>query len=127
MPLDAIKIAHIQAVIPKTYANRQKTVVFVYLASGVYSYTAVACIFRPQLIVDQEIPDLAGGPPKMPFDVLMDAPITVNFVGVQYVADTTTATSGAVAAAAKYEIIQAVPTGIVPGGTHYEVQLRRMR
>lgn len=116
-----------QAVIARTYANRQKTVVFVYLSSGVYSYVAVQCIFRWQQIIDPEVPDLAGGPPKIPFDVLIDAPITVNFTGVQYVADTSTATSGAVAAAAKYEVIQAVPTGMIPGGSHWEAQLRRMR
>lgn len=127
MPLDANKITHIQAVVLKTYTSRQKTVVFVYLASGVYSYSATSVIFRTQDIIDPEIPDIAGGQPKMAYDMLMIAPISTNFVGVQYVADTTTATSGAVAAATKYEIIQAVPAGIVPAGTHYMVQLRRLR
>ncbi len=127
MPLDANKIAHMQAVILRSYQSRQKTVVFVYLSSGVYSYVAQQVIFRPQRVIDPEIPDIAGGPPKIAADALIDCPLTVSFVGVQYIADTSTATAVAVAAAAKYEPIEVVPTGMVPGGTHYEVSLRRMR
>jgi flavoprotein len=127
MPLDANKTAHIQAATLKTFQGRQKTVVFVYQASGTYSYSAVQVIFRPQAIIDPEIPNLAGHPPQQQFDMLMVAPITTNFVGVVYIADTTTASAGAVAVAAKYEIIEALPVGIVPGGTHYLARLRRLR
>jgi hypothetical protein len=127
MPLDANKAAHIQSVTLRSFQSRQKTVVFVREAAGAYSYTAVAVIFRPQSIIDPEIPNGAGGQPHQQFDMLMIAPITTSFVGVVLVADTTTASASAVASAPKYEIIEALPVGIVPGGTHYAVKLRRFR
>jgi hypothetical protein len=129
MPLDANKVAHIQAVRLKTFAARQKTVIFVYQNSGGggYTYTPVSVIFRPQNVIDPGIPNLAGVPPKPQCDLLIVAPIATNFIGVVMIADTTTATSSAVAAAQKYEIIEARPVGIVPGGTHYSVALRRFR
>ena len=127
MPLDANKIAHIQAVLPKTWAGRQKTVVFVYNAGGSYSYVAQTVIFRPQDVIDPQIPDLAGSAPTPKADAIMIAALSINFTGVVYIADTANVTQSAVAAAAKYEIIEATPTGIVPGGTHYKVDLRRLR
>jgi hypothetical protein len=127
MPLDANKIAHIQAVIPKTFAGRQKTVVFVYQAGGSYTYTAVQVIFRPQTIIDPEVPDALGASPKPLCDLLMVAPITTSFNGVVLIADTSTASASAVAAAQKYAVVEALPTGIVPGGTHIVAKLRRFR
>jgi hypothetical protein len=127
MPLDANKIAHIQAVLPRTWANRQKTVVFVYQSGGTYSYVAATVIFRPQSVIDPEIPNVVGGQPRPAEELLMIAPITTHMTGIVYIADTTTPTASAVASAAKYQIIEAVPTGIIPGGTHYVVYLRRMR
>jgi len=132
MPLDNLKIAHIQAITLKTFQGRQKTVIFVYQNSGGsgYTYTAVSVIFRPQHVFDPAIPP--GTLTKqqsalLKSDMVMIAPITTNFTGVVMVADTTTATANAVAAAQKYQIIETVPRGIVPGGTHYVVQLRRFR
>lgn len=127
MPLDARKAAHISALMQRSWTGRTKTVVFVYNSGGTFSYTAVSAIWKPQDIVDPQIPDLTGGAPGVPADTVMVVPISTNMTGVVYIADTSTATSGAVAAAAKYEIIEAVPTGIVPGGTHYVVALRRLR
>ena len=130
MSLDsALKVAHIQAMVLKSFTGRQKTVVFVSQNSGGggYTYTAVSVVFRPQDVIDPEIPEETGGAPRQKFDMLMIAPIGTNFTGVVMVADTVTATAGAVAAAAKYEIIEVLPVGIVPGGTHYHVKLRRFR
>ena len=130
MPLDSsLKIAHIQAVTLRAFQGRQKTVVFVYQNAGGsgYTYTAVSVIFRPQEIIEPEIPDVAGGQPKPKFDMLMVAPISTNFTGVVMVADTTIATANGVAAAQKFEVIEVVARGIVPGGTHLVAQLRRMR
>ncbi len=127
MPLDARKAAHIQTQILASFANRQKTVVFVYLNAGVYSYVATSVIMRPQNIIDPQIPDQIGAPPRPQADMLMVAPLGTNFTGVVYVADTITATAMAVAAAQKYEVIEAVPIGIVPGGTHVRAWLRRLR
>lgn len=129
MPLDSNKIAHIQSLYSssKIWAQRQKTVVLVILASGVYSYSTLLCVFRPLDVVDPEIPDISDAAPKQKYDMLMQAPISTNFTGVQYVADTTTATSGAVASAAKYQIIEAIPVGIIPGGTRINCYLRRWR
>jgi hypothetical protein len=127
MPLDSNKTAHIQAVILKSFAGRQKTVVFVYQIAGVYTYTTNQVIFRPQTIIEPEIPDQAGTPPRPAFDLLMIAPIGTNFTGVVFVADTTTATAGAIAAAPKYAVVEAVPMGIAPGGTHIAAKMRRFR
>ncbi len=57
----------------------------------------------------------------------MIAPTTLSLAGVIFVADTPTATSMAVAAAPKYEMIDALPSGMLPGGTHQRVLLRRLR
>ncbi len=128
MPLDnQRKINHLQTMVQKAWTGRQKTVVLVILSGGVYSYSAVTVIFRYQDIVDPTIPNLSGAPPTTPSDVVMIAPLTTSFVGVVYVADTATVTAAAVQAANKYEIIEAVPVGIIPGGTHYAVSLRRLR
>jgi hypothetical protein len=127
MPLSAAKLTHIQTVIAKTWTSRQKTVVFVTLSSGTYSYTAVSVIFRPQQLIDPQILSTGGGKPVPQFDMMMIAPIGTNFTGVVYIADTSTATSGAVAAAAKYEIIEALPVGMTPGGDHFRALLRRLR
>src|SRR5436305_2671718 len=105
MPLDANKIAHIQAVTQKTFTGRQKTVVFVYQTGGSYTYTAVQVIFRPQMIIDPEIPDASGVSPQPASDLLMVAPITTSFSGVVLIADTSTASASAVAAAQKYAVV----------------------
>lgn len=127
MPLDANKAAHIQAVLQKTYAGRQQSVVFVYLVGGSYTYVPVQVILRPQNVIDPQIPSLAGAQPKAEFDMLMVAPLGTNFTGVVFVAATTQANASAVAAAAKYEVITALPTGMLPGGTHIVARLRRFR
>lgn len=126
MPLDTSqKIAHLQAMVNKAMTGRTKTVVFVYNSVGVFSYVAQQVIFRPQEVIEPEIPDLTGAAPKARYDMLMIVPITVSMTGVVMVADTTTATSAAVASALKYEIVEAIPQGILPQGTHLTVQLRR--
>lgn len=128
MPLDnARKIAHVQAVIQRSWSGRQKIVVFVYDTAGAFSYVAQSVIFRPQSVIDPTVPNLSGSAPGVPADMVMICPLSISLAGVVYVADTATATSSAVAAAHKYEIIEAVPTGIISGGTHYTVALRRLR
>ncbi len=127
MPLNSRKSQHIQGVVPKTWSGRQKVVIFVYSASGVYSYVPQTVIFRPQEVVDPQVSDLRGQPPGTPADAFMLAALTISFVGLLYVADTTTATASAVSAALKYEPIEVVPTGLLPGGTHLRVALRRLR
>ncbi|MBV9688139.1 MAG: hypothetical protein JO202_00340 [Ktedonobacteraceae bacterium] len=127
MPLNSSKAAQIQAVTLKTFASRQKTVVFVTLAAGTYSYTATSVILRPQQVVDPQILSASGGRPVPAFDQVLIAPLGTSFTGVVFIADTPTATSGAVSAAQKYEVIEALPVGLVPGGTHIRALLRRMR
>lgn len=128
MPLNTTqKTNHVQAVTGKTYAGRQRTVVFVYLGSGVYSYVAAQVIMRPEEIIDPQIYDASGHEPARTADMLMIAPLGTNFTGVVYVADTPTATAAAVAAAPKYEIIEALPAGMIPGGSHIRALLRRLR
>ncbi|MBA2681372.1 MAG: hypothetical protein H0U76_23600 [Ktedonobacteraceae bacterium] len=127
MPLDSNKIAHIQSVILKSFAGRQKTVVFVYQIAGVYTYAPVQAIFRPQTILNPEIPDQSGGAPRLTFDLLMITPIGTSFSGVVFVADTATASASAIAAAPKYAVVEALPVGITPGGTHIAAKMRRLR
>jgi hypothetical protein len=63
----------------------------------------------------------------MKADALMIVPISISMTGVSYVAYTDVATALSVQNAEKYEVIESVPTGIVPGGTHWAVSLRRLR
>ena len=127
MPLDSNKIAHIQSVILKSFMGRQKTVVFVYQIAGVYTYATEQVIFRPQTIIDPEIPDSSGSAPRPAFDLLMIAPINTRFSGVVFVADTVTASASAIAVAPKYAVVEALPIGLVPGGTHIAAKMRRFR
>lgn len=130
MPLDTPqKINHIRAIQARILAGRTRNVVFVYQTAGTttYTYALVAVIWRVQDILDPQIPAAAGNAPGVPFDVQMVCPIATVFVGVVYVADATVATAGAVAAAEKYELIEPVPVGILPGGTHIKAILRRLR
>ncbi|HLJ35479.1 MAG TPA: hypothetical protein VKU38_17625 [Ktedonobacteraceae bacterium] len=127
MPLDSRKIQHIAQVIARTFTGRQRTVVAVYLASGSYSYSTIQVIMRPEQVLDPQIEDSSGHAPIQNADMQIVAPLGTNFTGAVYVADTPTATVSAVASAAKYEIIEVLPVGIVPGGTHLRVLLRRLR
>lgn len=127
MPHDSRKAQHIQNVVTRSFAGRQRSVVVVYLAGGVYSYSAISVIMRPEEILDPQIEDASGQPPSRNADMLMIAPLGTSFAGAVYVADTPTPSAGAVAAAPKYEIIEALPVGIVPGGSHMRVLLRRLR
>jgi len=128
MPLDnSRKIQHVRDVTNRSFQGRQRTVVFVTLAAGVYSYTTMQVIMRPEQIIDPQIEDASGHAPITNADMLLIAPLGTNFSGVVYVADTPTATAGAVAAAQKYEIIEALPVGIIPGGSHIRALLRRLR
>jgi hypothetical protein len=127
MPLDnQNKLNHILAVIQRTFAGRQKVVTLTYQSAGVYSYATVQAIFRPQTILDLQIPDQVGSPPRQQFDMLMVVPISTNLVGVVYVADTATASASAVAMATKYALVEALPVGILPSGTHIVAKLRHL-
>ena len=127
MPLDARKALHLLQVATRSFAGRQRTVVVVALVIGSYTYTAIQAIMRPLDIVDLQIDDVAGQPAPRASDTLMIAPLNTNFVGAVYIADTSIANATSVASAPKYEIVEVLPTGIVPGGSHLRVSLRRLR
>ena len=82
---------------------------------------------RPQQVVDPQIYDVSVLAAPGTVDMVMIAPLGTNFTGVVYVADTTIATANAVANAPKYEIIEVLPVGILPEGSHIRVLLRRFR
>ena len=84
-------------------------------------------IFRPMQIIDPQIPDKSGAKPTVQADVILIAPLGTNFSGLAFIADTSTTTAVAVAAAKKYEVIEALPLGMVPGGSHIRAILRRLR
>jgi hypothetical protein len=128
MPLDSQnKINHVFSVIARSYQGRTQVVTFVSLVSGTWTYTLETVIFRRQEVFDPEQPDTSGTAPTPKADALMIVPITTSMVGVVYVAYTNVATALAVSTAEKYEVIESTPTGIIPGGTHYQVDLRRLR
>lgn len=127
MPLDPRKIQHIQNVTTSAFANRQRVVVLVTLNSGVYGYSTLLAIMRPLQILDPQVVDTSANPPLHSPDMLMQAPLGTNFAGVVYIADTPTPTASAVSAASKYEILEALPVGLAPGGSHIRVLLRRLR
>jgi hypothetical protein len=127
MPLDDRKAAHLADAVAATWAGRQKTVTLVTESGGTPSYTAVSVIFRPLAAPDPTVADAFGHAPARIADTVMIAPKTLSLVGVIYVADTPTATPLAVVAAPKYEILDVLPAGMLPGGTHQRVLLRRLR
>jgi len=127
MPLDARKVQHILQVVTRSFASRQRTVVVVYLAGSSYSYSAIQAIMRSIQVVDPQVLAANGQALPRSADTVLIAPLGTNFTGAVFVADTTSATSGAIAVAAKYEIVAVVPTGIMPGGSRLCVALRRMR
>ncbi len=127
MPLDARKVQHLLQVVTRSFAGRQRTIVVVALVSGSYTYTAVQVIMRPAHVVDPQVYDSAGQPEPRSADMLMIAPLATNFTGAVYVADTTIASISGVTPAPKYEIVEVLPAGMLPGGTHLRVSLRRLR
>lgn len=127
MPLDPRKIQHIQNVTNLSFANRQRTVVLVTLTSGTYSYSTLLAIMRPLQMLNPQTIDTSVDPPLRAPDMLMQVSLGTNFAGVIYIADTQTPTAVAVAAAPKYEILEALPVGLAPGGSHIRVLLRRLR
>ena len=127
MPLDARKAQHLLQVVTRSYAGRQRTVVAVTLANGSYSYIPLQVILRPQQVPDPQVYDVSTLSVPRTIDMVMIAPTTTNFIGVVYVADTVTATSSAVASAPKYEVVEVLPVGLLPGGSHLRVLLRRLR
>lgn len=127
MPLDARKAQHLLQVMTRSFAGRQRTVVVVALVSGSYTYTAIQVIMRPIRVVDPQVYDPAGQSAPRLADMLMIAPLTTNFTGTVYVADTTVASLSGVTPAPKYEIVEVLPSGMLPGGTHLRVSLRRLR
>jgi len=78
-------------------------------------------------VLNPQVIDASADLPLHAPDMLMQAPLGTNFTGVVYVADTPTPTALAVAAAAKYEILEALPVGLAAGGSHIRVLLRRLR
>ena len=127
MPLDARKVQHIMQVVARSFVNRQRSVVVVYQVGGSYSYVSVQVIMRSIQVVDPQIVDASGQALPHSADTVLIAPLATSFTGAIFVADTTSTTSGAVAAAPKYEIVEVLSVGIVPGGSHMRVALRRMR
>ncbi len=127
MPLDPRKIQHIQNVTNLSFANRQRTVVLVTLTDSTYGYTTLLAIMRPLQTLNPQVVDVSAEPPLRSPDMLMQAPAGTSFSGVVYIADTPTPTAPAVAAAAKYEILETLPVGLNPGGSHVRVLLRRLR
>ncbi len=127
MPLDSRKSAHLGAVVPKTWAGRQKTVTLVSGPPGAQTYVTASVIFRALQNPDPTVADAAGQPLHHVADTLMIAPATLSLAGVVLVADTAAATSAGVAAARKYELVEVALAGILPTGTHQRVLLRRLR
>jgi hypothetical protein len=81
---------------------------------------------RPLQILNPQVSNLDSEIPLHAPDMLMQAPLSTNFTGVVYIADTPTPVAAAVTAAAKYEILEALSVGLAPGGSHIRVLLHRL-
>jgi hypothetical protein len=127
MTLDARKAEHLQAVVTRTFVGRQKTVVFAYRTGSGYTYAALNVIFRGQRGIDPQIPAREGTRPRLQYDTVMLAPLGTNFTGVALVADTSTPSAAAVLVSPKYEVVEVIQSGLLPGGTHIRALLRRLR
>ncbi len=127
MPLDTRKAQQLLQAVTRSFAGRQRSVVVVALVSGSYTYTAIQVIMRSVHVVDPQVYDPAGQASPRGADMLMIAPLATNFTGAVYIADTTIASLSGVTSAPKYEIAEMNPAGILPGGTHLRVSLRRLR
>lgn len=60
-------------------------------------------------------------------DTVIIAPLGTNTTGLVRIADTSTATTASVANAAKYEVLEVLPVGIVPTESHLRFVYRRFR
>ncbi|GCE13316.1 hypothetical protein [Tengunoibacter tsumagoiensis] len=127
MPLDDRKAQRILQLINRSFAGRQRPVVVVYRTGVAYSYSLLQVIMRAEQNREPQILSATGQPLPQSTDTWLLAPLGTNFTGAVYIADTATANASAVAASAKYEIIEVLPVGLVPGGSHLRLQLRRMR
>lgn len=127
MPLDPRKMQHIQRVTNASFANRQRTVVLVTLTGGIYSYSTLLAIMRPLQSFSPQTLNSGDSVPWRNPDMLMQAPTGTDFTSVVYIADTPTPTAPAVAAAARYEVLEALSVGLAPDGSHVRVLLKRLR
>ncbi len=126
MPLDNRKIGHIQQLITRSFAGRQRNLVIVALVSGTYTYTQFPAIARVERTLNSQMFDAHNESVQQSIDLLLIVPHGTDFTGSVYIADTPTATALAVTSAPKYEIIEVLVSGIVPGGSHLRVFLRRL-
>ena len=126
MPLDNRKSLHLQSLLTRSFQGRQKTMMFVYQSGTTYSYAPVSVIFRQQDAFDPQIADRSGIAPRAAFDTLIVAPISTNFSGVVFIADTTTNSATAIQAAKKYQVVEVVTMGMISGGSRLHAYLRRM-
>ncbi|GCF11207.1 hypothetical protein [Dictyobacter arantiisoli] len=124
MPLDARKLDHLKVVSARTWMGRQKTMMFVTQSSNTFSAVPCTVLFRSQTLLDLEIPNRNGLPAHQRYDALLVAPMTTNFAGVAYIADTASSTPAAILGARKYQVLETVPGGMLPGGTHITAYLR---
>ncbi len=127
MPLDARKTLHILQVLNRSFSGRQRTIVLVKRSGNSYSYTAVQGILRSLQAPDPQDFSSSGTPLPQTADSILIVPLGTNLGGAVYVADTSTPNASAAASAVKYEIVEILPVGIVPGGSHLRVALRRLR
>lgn len=124
MPLDARKTQHILQAVARSFSGRQRAVTLVYRTVSGYSYSTLQAILRPQQANDLQVSTRDGNTSNV--DAWLIAPTGTNFAGVVYIADTPTATTTAIAAAPKYEIIELLVCGLAPGGSHLRLALRRL-
>lgn len=126
MPLDDHKARHIRNVVARSFVGRQRTVTVVYRTADGYSYSTIQAILRPLDTHPPTIPDRSGNTSTRKADAWLIAPLDTDLDGAICIAVTATATAEAVAGALKYEIIDSLPAGLLPDGSHLRVSLRRL-
>lgn len=133
MPLDARKVAHIEANRAKIRAAREEYVTLVTHAGGATGYQAVPCVWQDAGKVVAGIMDRVGFITRQPYDALVEFQEAQAWSSsLVMIARTPTATSAGVAAADKYTVLDRIKIGLgvdASGsqGNRWLLKLRRLR
>lgn len=127
MPLDTRKLQHMLQVQARSFAGRQRTLVVVALVAGSYTCTPVQGIFKLLENSEPTVLRADGDVLSREIDALLIVPAGTLMTGAVYIADTSSPTSGAVSAAAKYEPLTVLPARGGASNSHLLITLRRLR
>jgi len=114
VPLDARKVSHIAANRDKILLGRTETIVFVSVAGGVTSYTAVAgAVWYDTGAVPAGIANRAGEITRVGHDAVVELPSATAFpTGLALIARTGTPTQAGVQSAERFQLLDKRRVGL---------------